>query len=94
MVNTTFMQINPNIQEQIQRITNDITDEFKKCENTIDFTKLIQNHDDTFKEFIQNNCSNNIEQFLNTFEIKYNSLLGNILQYTNQNKIFKFRRKI
>jgi hypothetical protein len=96
-INTTFMQINPNIQEQIQRITNDfkhtITDEFKKSETSIDFAKLIQNHDDTFKEFIQNNSSNNIEQFLNTFEIKYNSLLGNILQCTskqqnNQDKIF------
>lgn len=99
-INTTFMQINPNIQEQIQKFTNDfkhtITDEFKKCETSIDFAKLIQNHDDQFKEIgkiallVQNT---NIEQFLNTFEIKYNSLLGNILQCTskqqnNQDKIF------
>lgn len=96
-INTTFMQINPNIQEQIQKFTNDfkhtITDEFKKCETSIDFAKLIQNHDDQFKEIALLVQNTNIEQFLNTFEIKYNSLLGNILQCTNkqqnnQDKIF------
>ena len=96
-INNTFMQINPNIQEQILKFTNDfkhtITDEFKKCETCIDFQKL---HDEHFKEIgkieilMQNT---NIQQFLNTFEIKYNSLLTNILQctskqYNNKDKYF------
>ena len=102
-INSTVMQINPNIQEQIHKFTDSISDEFKKCQKNIQdgdsqdlitlYNGIANKQDQIIQELDKNTNNQHVLNFINTFEIKYNSLLINILQSSNkqennQEKIF------